>query len=222
MSFFNKWLGSNDKKDISRKLESPKDLMSGDIVSFKLYAPPALCAKPFEVSEVNTYEFEDGNKAELILKAADGTLVFLSYESEDGQEYLSVAQKIKRNEVEMLFDLDEFGLILDQEQGAVSLNLAVPESDLPSQVQHLQGFLAPSYHRETFSERGFFYKGDFRLTGIPGFAEGEEFDYYNVVSSDEKHEVEIEVWDDETDVSITLVADPSLIEEMWPAEKPLK
>jgi len=216
VSFLNKWLGSSDKKDIPRKLESPKDLALGDIVSFKLYAPPALGAKPFEVTEVNTYEFEDGNQAELILKAADGTIIFMSYETDDGVELLSISQKINRSEVEMLFDLDEFSDILDKEQGAVSLSLRIIEAEIPKQLQHLQGFLASSYHRESFSERGHFYKGDFRLSGIPGFAEGEEFDYYNVVSADEKHEVEIEVWDDATDVSITLVADTQLIEEMWP------
>ncbi len=217
MSFFNKWLGSGDKKEGPRKLESPKDLAIGDIVSFKLYAPPALCAKPFEVSEVNTYDFEDGIKAELILKAADGTLVFLSYESDDGVESLCLSQKINRSAVEMLFDLAEFSEILDNEQGVVSLNLRCTEAELPDQLQHLQGFLAATYHRESFSERGYFHKGDFRLTGIPDFAEGEELDYYSVVSADEKHEVEIEVWDDDTDVSITLVTDTQLIEEMWPA-----
>jgi len=218
LSIFNKWLGSGDKTDVQRKLESPKDLAVGDIITFKLYAPPALCAKPFEVSEVNTYDFEDGNKAEMLLKAADGTIVFLSYETDDGKELLCLSQKINRSEVEALFDLDEFGAILDNEQGAVSLNLRFAEADLPDHLQHFQGFLGSTYHRESFSERGYFHKGDFRVTGIPDFAEGDELDYYSAVSPDEKHEVEIEVWDDDTDVSITLLTDVSLVEEMWPAK----
>jgi len=192
-----------------RMLTRPADLDVGDMVRFKLYAPGFLAGSVFEVSAVNTYEYEAGQECEFVLKGVSSRQLYLTVDTEKDRLRLSV--RIVRDEVEAVFDMNVFPDTFDREEGEVRLNCRATAAP-----KDLDGWCADTYIRTAFAVPAYFFDGDFRKATLPEDS-GEGLDYYALTSGDERHAVEIEVFDGEEDVLLTLIAEPELIEELLPA-----
>lgn len=212
MSFFNKVF--NKAKPEQRKLTQVNQLLVGDIIvltdSFAL--PEALRGQEFQVSAINTYEYEHHNQLEWVLKGNNNLELFLSLEVDDTTE-LKFSVKIEREDVESLFDLDSFSEVFD-EPGQAFLNKQ-QDSDLTS------GWSDEEYQQNTFAKVGYFHRKDQRsenLSAYQGKDSGEQFELYALFNADQSKGIDIEVWQDgDTDVCLTLFRPLSDVVDMYPA-----
>lgn len=210
---FNKLRGKTEPNQ--PKLAHPRQLSVGDYLklddSFAL--PPLLRDAMLEVVEVNTSQFEFSHEPEWILQGETGQPVFFSIIEEDGESSAAFSIKIERGDVEALFDMEQFSNIF--------------EDDLPARLHSkatdgpLSSWLAETYQQDAQSERGYFYRQDYRGSQPPvAEGSGEPFDYYCLCSDEDTHALEIEVWGSgETDILLTLYRPLSDIRELWPAGK---
>ena len=211
--FFNKLRGKSDPPP--SPLSHPRQLSVGDLMklddSFAL--PIELRDVMFEVLEVNTSQFEHAHEPEWILKGDSGQPIFFSIEEEDGESCAAFSIKVDRGDVESLFDMEQFSSIF--------------EDGLPTRLHansidgSLSSWVTGTYEQSGQSERGFFYKKDYRGSQPPETeGSGEPFDYYCLCSEDDDYAVEIEVWGNgETDILLTIYRPLSDIRELWPAKK---
>ncbi len=202
--------GGDDSANSVRKLTHPRDLQPGDIIKFRYLPQAEISNKQFELVEVNTYDFKDRNLTEFVLQGDMPENIYLTVDETGDVPHLAICQKINRDLVEQLFDIDEFALLFDDE----SNNIIHRQKELPQ----LEGWTAPSYQQEIFSERGYFYKGDYRHKMTPQDEEqDEDFDYYLAIDDSRQYVIEAEVYSGgETDVLITVWRPLTDIEEMWP------
>ncbi|MDH3325739.1 MAG: hypothetical protein OEM38_03370 [Gammaproteobacteria bacterium] len=205
-SFFN-----NDEKKETRILDHPRDLNKGDIVKFHLMPQPELSNKEFQVTDVNTYDFEDRKLTELTLKGGSQASVYLTVDETDDEPFLSFSRKINRNIVEQIFSMDEFANIFDTEEPATLNRISEPED--------LQNWTTDKYLQEIYAEGGYFHKGDYRKNPVPNNEnEGDDFEYYMLIGNKRQFMIEAEVYDGgETDIIISIRRPLSDIEEMFPA-----
>jgi len=210
---FNKLRGKTESGQ--PKLVHPRQLSVGDFLklddSFAL--PSLLRNATLEVLEVNTSQFEFSHEPEWILQGETGQAIFFSIIEEDGESSAAFSIKVERGDVEALFDMDQFSGIFEEELPAC---LQVKASDGP-----LSSWLAETYAQDGQSERGYFYRQDYRGSQPPATeGSGEPFDYYCLCNGEGTHALEIEVWGSgETDVLLTLYRPLSDIRELWPAGK---
>lgn len=212
MSLFNKIF--NKTKQEQRKLTQVNQLLVGDIIvltdSFAL--PEALRGQEFQVSAINTYEYEHHNQLEWVLKGNNNLELFLSLEADDTTE-LKFSIKIEREDVESLFDLDDFSEIFD-EPGQAFLNKQ-QDSDLT------MGWSDEEYQQNTFAKVGYFHRKDHRsenLSAYQGKDSGEQFELYALFNADQSKGIDIEVWQDgDTDVCLTLFRPLTDVVDMYPA-----
>jgi len=193
----------------TRELNHPRDLQTGDIIKFQYLPQNDLSNRQFEVSNINTYDFEDRNLTEFTLTGDNKDAIYLIINETDDEPFLSLSKKIQRPDVEKLFDLDEFSELFDNEDHSLLNRLEEPKN--------LENWTAKQYRQEIFAEGGYFHKGDYRNKPVPvDENSGDDFEYYLAIDDNRKHVVEAEVYDDgETDVIITLRLPLSSIEEMW-------
>jgi len=193
----------------SRTLNHPRDLNTGDIIKFQYLPQIDLSNKQFEISNINTYDFEDRNLTEFTLSGDNKDPIYLIINETDDEPFLSLSRKIQRPDVEKLFDLDEFSELFDNENHSLLNRLSEPEN--------LENWTSNQYRQEIFAEGGYFHKGDYRNKNIPeDESAGDDFEYYLAIDDTRKYTVEAEVYDDgETDVIITLRLPLTSIEEMW-------
>ena len=200
---------SKNNETVARELNHPRDLQTGDIIKFQYLPQSDLSNKQFEISNINTYDFEDRNLTEFTLTGDNKDAIYLIVNETDDEPFLSLSKKIQRPDVEKLFDLDEFSELFDNEDHSLLNRLNEPEN--------LENWTANQYRQEIFAEGGYFHKGDYRNKIIPEDENsGDDFEYYLAIDDSRKHVVEAEVYDDgETDVIITLRLPLTSIEEMW-------
>ncbi|MBL4607942.1 MAG: hypothetical protein JKY01_08965 [Pseudomonadales bacterium] len=210
---FNKLRGKSASKQ--SKLEHPRQLSVGDLMQLDdSFALPALLrGAMLEVLEVNTSQFEFNHEPEWILKGESEQSVFFSISEEDGESYAAFSIKIERADVDALFDMDQFSSIFDDE--------SLARLDAKTTEGALAGWLAESYEQDGQSERGYFYREDYRASQPPSTeGSGEPFDCYCLSNEDDTHALEIEVWGSgDTDVLLTLYRPLSDIRELWPSRK---
>jgi hypothetical protein len=202
---------SKDDNTEIRNLTHPRDLTIGDIIKFQYLPQAELSNRQFEVSTINTYDFEDRALTEFVLKSHNKNSIYLIVDETGDEPFLAISKKIQRTDVEQLFDLDEFSEIFDNEDHTVLNRLNEPEG--------LQNWTAKKYRQEIYAEGGYFHKGDFRNKTIPEDENaGDNFEYYLAIDDSREFVIEAEVYDDgETDVILTLRRPISDIDEMWPA-----
>ena len=113
MSFFKNIF--NKEAQTQRKLTHVNQLLVGDIIvltdSFAL--PESLRGQQFQVTAVNSYEYEHNTQTEWSLQGTNELSLFLSLEVDDTTE-LKFSLKIEHGDVESLFDLDNFAQIFDE------------------------------------------------------------------------------------------------------------
>jgi len=208
---FKSFFSSEEEKTI-RELNHPRDLNQNDIIKFRFSAQSELSNKRFQISNVNTYDFEDRKLTEFTLSGDNKEPIYLIIDETGDEPFLSISRKIQRNIVEQLFDLEEFSQIFDSEAHTSLKRL--------NNLQSLEGWTTESYIQEIYAEGGYFHKGDYRNKLVPQNEDaGEYFDYYLAIDDTRQFVIEAEVYDGgETDVLITIRRPLTDIEEMWPSE----
>ena len=210
MSFFKRVFG---KEQQQRSLTKVTDLKKDDIIvlsdSFAL--PQALRTQQFQVSAVNSYEFEQDTQIEWVLTGCDDNQLFLSLDQDD-KVYLKFSLKIEHHDVESLFDLDAFATIFD-EPGQAVLNRQADN-------EKTSGWSSEQYRQSTFAVVGYFHRKDHRsqaLSAYEGKDSGQQFEQYVLLDADEDRGIELEVWDDgDTDIFLTLYRPITDIIDMFP------
>ncbi|WP_286234976.1 hypothetical protein [Thalassotalea sediminis] len=203
----------NKDKTTARKISQVNDLKTGDIIqlndSFAL--PELLRGQQFEVSAINSYEYEHQTETEWVLKGNTEKQLFLSLDVDD-VIYLKFAMKIQHHDVETLFDLDQFSTLFD-EPGEAQLD-RVSDNDNTNQWSD------SSYLQRIFAQIGYFHRKDSRtekLSPYEGEGSGEQFERYMLLNQDEDKGVEVEVWSDgDTEVFLTLYRPTTDIVDMYP------
>ncbi|MDO6489594.1 hypothetical protein Q4503_18005 [Colwellia sp. 6_MG-2023] len=212
MSFLKKIF--NKDKSVQRKLTHVDQLLVGDIIvltdSFAL--PETLRNQQLQVTAVNSYEYENNIQTEWTLQGNDELLLFLSLDVDDATE-LKFALKILPEDVETLFDLDEFSEIFDEPGEAFLTKKA--DNSLTS------NWSSEQYQQSTFAKVGYFHRKDHRSENISeyeGKDSGEQFEFYALYNEDQSKGVDVEVWQDgDTDVFLTIYRPLTDIIDMYPA-----
>ncbi len=209
---FKSFFTSEDEKPV-RVLNHPRDLHQNDIIKFHFTPQTEISNKQFQVSNVNTYDFEDRKLTEFSLSGDNKEPIYLIVDETGDEPFLSISRKIQRDLVEQLFDLDEFSQVFDSEEHTRLNCLTTPAS--------LENWTAEKYIQEIYAEGGYFHKGDYRQKPIPQNEDaGDYFDHYLAIDDTRQFVIEAEVYDGgETDVLITIRRPLTDIEEMWPSEK---
>ena len=212
MSFFKKIF--NKEAQTQRKLTHVNQLLVGDIIvltdSFAL--PKALQGQQFQVTTVNSYEYEHNTQTEWALQGTNELALFLSLEVDDNTE-LKFSLKIEHDDVETLFNLDNFSQIFD-EPGQAFLNRQ-SDNDITSTWSSEQ------YQQSVFAKIGYFHRKDHRnedLSAYEGEGSGEQLELYSLYNEDQSEGLDVEVWQDgDTDVFLTLFRPLTDIIDMYPA-----
>ena len=215
MKSFVKALWSRTKADAKpRELNHPSDLMVQDMIqlsdSFAL--PPRLRNQTFKVIGIVTYQFEHEYSTSFSLEGINQDHIDLTVTEEGGRASAEFSLSIAQDQVEQIFNLDQFSEVFDG-QGRARV-------ECTSKLD-LEAWLDDSYVQRAHSEAGYFYNSDCRGKGPSTYeGDGEPFQYHSLVNQDQSKAVEIEVYEGgETEVSLTLYRPIEDIKELWPAEK---
>ncbi len=211
MSFFKNIFNKSDDKQ--RKLSSASELLINDIIvlsdSFAL--PETLRGQQFQVSAVNSYEFENNTQTEWVLKNNTNTQLYLTLDIDD-EVYLKFSLEIEEEDVETLFDLDDFSTIFEEDENTFLQR----QQDTDKTKQ----WTSEQYQQCIFAQVGYFHRKDHRsenLSEFEGKEAGEQFELYQLLDSDESHGIDVEVWSDgDTDVFLTLYRPLTDIVDIYP------
>jgi hypothetical protein len=196
-----------------RKLNNVKELTLGDIIvmsdSFGL--PAALRAQEFQVTAVNSYEFEHKTQVEWVLQGNDNIELYLTLDVDD-KTFLKFSLKILHQDVETLFDLEQFAEVFDEPGQAQLARIA--DSNTTS------GWSSELYQQSSYAEVGYFHRKDYRkdaLSAYEGKDSGEQFELYALFDEEQDKGLDIEVWQDgDTEVFLTLFRPTTDIVDMYP------
>ncbi len=199
--------------EVERKLTHANQLKKNDIIvlsdSFGL--PETLRGQEFQVSAINCYEYESKTETEWVLKGTNNTQIYLTLDIDD-ETYLKFSLKIERNDVETLFNLDDFATIFDEPGNAFLERQA--DSNSTSQ------WSSDQYQQQTYSQVGYFHRKDNRvesLSSYEGKDAGEQFELYALFDKEDTRGIDIEVWQDgDTEVFLTLFRPTTDIIDMYP------
>ncbi len=196
-----------------RKLNNVKELTLGDIIvmsdSFGL--PTALRAQEFQVTAVNSYEFEHKTQVEWVLQGNNSIELYLTLDVDD-KTYLKFSLKILHQDVETLFDLDNFAEIFEDPGQAQLTRMADNNTTT--------GWSSELYQQSSFAQVGYFHRKDYRkdtLSPYQGKDSGEQFELYSLYNEEQDKGIDIEVWQDgDTEVFLTLFKPTTDIVDMYP------
>ena len=196
-----------------KQLEHPKELKKGDMMqmidSFAL--PPELKGQTLHVIDINTYQYEYENETEFVVKGDSGTSLFVTIENDDGEEYVNFNLKIRRKDVEKLFDMDQFADIFDSEE--------LTEITRIGDIEKFSRWTTDKYIQDGHPSTAYYYNKDYRGKTVPKHVEegGEPCECISLIDSSDSFAVNIEVWDDgETDVFLCLRRPLTDVEDLFP------
>ncbi len=210
MSFFKNIF---KKSETVRQLTSPHDLKINDIIvltdSFAL--PESLRKQEFQVTAINSYEYERNTQAEWVLTGNNDIELYLALEIDD-KTHLKFSLKVEQQDVESLFDLDDFSVIFDEGDSAFL--------DKKADTETTSGWTSEQYQQSIFAQVGYFHRKDHRsekLSAFEGKDSGEQLELYALFDQDQSRGIDVEVWQDgDTDVFLTLYRPLSDIVDMFP------
>ena len=137
--------------------------------------------------------------------------LFLTLDVDD-KTYLKFSLKILHQDVETLFDLEQFSEVFDEPGQAQLSRLA--DNNTTS------GWTGDIYQQSTYAQVGFFHRKDYRkdtLSPYEGKDSGEQFELYTLYNEDQDKGIDIEVWQDgDTEVFLTLFKPTTDIVDMYP------
>jgi len=193
---FGKWFKGRGGKTAPRQLDRPEQLRAGDMLemvdSFGL--PKELRGQTFEVVKVNTYVFGGRRSSEFLLQGEFSLPIHMTFENDDGQQSLLFTQKIERETVESILDMDAFS-------GVFGESLTRDKIVAQDTQNRFDQWLASEYYQNADWEQGEFFEQDLRhQRSLPS---GEHCESLSLESRDGQHFISIEVWaGGETDVSL--------------------
>lgn len=198
-----------------RELKHPKQLLSGDLLSFKPRSvlPPEFQGQTVTIKNVQSYQYSDGLAPEFEAQLPAGeTFTFML--EEEGDEYLTLSKEISREEVEQLFDMDQFAELFGDDFPQLTTNTA-------NASEALSAWIAPHYSQSTKSATAYFYKIDKRESGVSAYENeedgSEELRYHECEGSPDDFSLNVEIWEDgTTSVFLQKSVPINVIEEMWP------
>jgi len=212
MSWFGTLFGKNSGEvEAVRSLSHPSQLNTGDIITMSFLNQQDLSAQRLEVTDVNSYDFDNRAEPSFTLKNDAGDVFFLSVENDNGKECLSISRLLKRKKVLELFDEAAFAEIFNAGAG-IKLNRRENISST------LMEWTASQYIEEQDCTNGYYYEDDFRNRPLPLYEKDScGLQYYLLEDANGDFAIEIEVYSDgETEVSATVYLPMTSIEEMWP------
>ncbi len=203
---------SKNNQPKARKLFHPSDLRAGDIIKFQYLKQAEISGKEFEVSQVNTYIYGNLCYPEMVLKDRSGNLIYMMVEDDDGEEYLALSKKVARSAIDEIISNEDLAKILAKGTGT-KLNI---KSTKP---KNLEEWLVDSYKEVEDGIKGSFLKGDARYLSNQEISQQDSFISHTLESSDEEYALELEIYTSgERELSVTIYAEITEIEDMWPAE----
>jgi hypothetical protein len=211
MSFFKNIF---KKTEAARQLTSPHDLKINDIIvltdSFAL--PESLRKQEFQVTAINSYEYERSTQSEWVLTGNNDIELYLALDMDD-KTHLKFSLKIEQQDVEALFDLEDFSVIFEEDEQAFL--------DRKIDTETTSGWTSDQYQQSVFAQVGYFHRKDHRsekISAYEGKDSGEQLELFVLYDQDQSRGIDLEVWQDgDTDVFLTLYRPLSDIVDMFPA-----
>lgn len=211
MSFF-KSLFTKKQAVTARTLEHPCELQRHDIFTFgdSFALPEAMRKMQLQVSNINTLEFKHEHYAQVIGQGSNSQLVYLSFPN-NPQKLVKLSLLLTRNDVEALFDMDEFSNIFEA-PGKARLK--------PINNKHnYADMIADEYIQQDFMTTGYLHQQDYRGTTPPQYNEdkhGQEFEFYSLQGGQEKRFIDIFIFENgDTDVYLSFLRPANEITELW-------
>ena len=211
MSFF-KSLFAKKQPLPTRTLNTPNELQEHDIFSFgdSFALPASIRKQQLQVIEINTLEFKHQHYAQLITQGSGAQLVYLSF-PKNPKQLMKVSLLLTRNDVQGLFDLNDFSEIFE-EPGKARLKPLTKKHDYADMV-------AGEYIQHDFMTTGYKHQKDYRGQTPPQYNEqehGREFEYYSLEGNNGQRLVEIFIFENgETDVYLSFLRPANDITELW-------
>lgn len=211
MGFFKGLFNKSTPEQPARNLDHASKLILGDILEFSdsFTLPNDIRKQKFEVIAIETFEFEHQHYPRFKLQGNLDGYLWLSLPGDNNNSF-HISLEINRDEVEQLFDLDEFADIFEEGFSEINSQQAVSIGD----------WHADKYYQRDLATVAFHHREDFRATPPSKYNEdsnGRRFEYYHLHDSKEQKLVDIIVQDNgETDVFLTMQLANDAITGFWP------
>lgn len=210
---FKKLFGFGDKKE-PRALTSVKQLELRDIITFKhrQILPENLQGSSFEVTNVASYQYDDGFVKELTLSNENNVSYFISLDDTDGDARITLSRKLPRSQVLDLFNEDDFAQLWDPGHCHLTTQKICPE---------LAGWIGNRYHQTVNEGEAYFYNREMQDSSASAYQDddGEPLRYHECEGSDDHYGLSVEVWTDgTTDVAATIYCPVDIIDTFHPHE----
>ena len=211
MSFF-KSLFAKKQPPETRTLTTANDLQLNDIFTFSdsFALPQAMRKQQLQVIDINTLEFKHEHYAQIVGQGSGQELVYLSF-PDNPKKLIKFSLLLTRNEVQKLFDLDDFSEIFE-EPGNARLT--------PLTKQHnYADMVAEEYIQQEFMITGYKHQQDYRGKIPPQYNEdehGREFEFYSLEGADGERSIDIFIFENgDTDVYLSFLRAANEIAELW-------
>lgn len=201
-------------KTAPRKLDHPKDLIAGDLLTFKprSIVPESLQSETLSVVEVTSYQYSEGLVPEFVVRTPAGDTFTMQCSEEEDGEYITLAKELSRDQVLELFDGDAFSELFGESFAEFATNMDnVPEE--------LKSWVGEGYRQSVKEGVAFFYDEDRRSKGVSQYEDddSEELRFHECEGSPDDYSLNVEIWEDgSTDVYVEVSMPINVIEEMWP------
>jgi hypothetical protein len=211
MSFF-KSLFAKKQASPARALTKPQDLQLNDIFTFSdsFAQPQAMRKQQLQVIDINTLEFKHQHYAQIVGQGSGPQLVYLSF-PENPKKLIKFSLLLTRNEVQELFDLDEFSEIFEEPGNArlTPLSSRHPYADM----------VAREYIQQDFMTTGYKHQADYRGSTPPQYIDeqhGREFEFYSLAGDRGERSIDIFIFENgDTDVYLSFLRPANEIAELW-------
>lgn len=212
MMSFLKSLFAKKKPLTTRTLTTPNELQIDDIFTFadSFSLPNAMRKQQLQVININTIEFKHSHYPQMIAQGSGEQLVYLSFPN-NAQKLVKFSLLLTRQDVEALFDLDEFSEIFEAPGNARLKPLTAQH--------HYADMLASEYIQQDFMTTGYKHQADYRDNTPPQYNEdnhGREFEFYSLVGDQNKRFIDIFIFENgETEVYLSFLRPANEIAELW-------
>ncbi len=194
--------GGSKRAEVRKDIRSPNDLRLGDFVEFGFLPIPKVSNRRFAVVQINEVDYGYGAERSLVLSDETST-IGLSYEAGSQGRTLILTRLLERPDVETLFDKERFAAVFEKGYTSVIPLVARPEP--------LQAWLDQDGYEERTDAAPARFRDGRGVTWV-------SFDYYELEGmGDPDFTIEIEVYDDDTEVYACRKLRPDAIEAYWPA-----
>lgn len=211
MSFL-KSLFAKKQPPPTRTLTESAELQLNDIFTFgdSFALPQAMRKQQLQVIEVNTIEFKHTHYCQVIGQGSGSHLVYLSF-PKTPNKLVKYSLLLARDEVEQLFNLDDFSEIFE-EPGSARLT--------PITTNHpYADMVSDEYIQQEFMGTGYLHENDYRNSKPPQHTEdncGREFEFYSLTGSQGARSVDIYIFENgDTDVYLSFLRPANEIAELW-------